>query len=956
MRFGVLGPLAVWTTDGRPVRIPERKVRLLLADLLLHNGTPVSVDRLAEDLWGDRQPGNPANTLQTKISQLRKVLDDPEPGARRLVGFESGAYVMRVDTDVDRFRELVASGDPAAALEIWRGDVLADLNNEPFTAPAVQRLTEERLTAYAQWAQRKLDRGDETDLLETLTALAKAHPLHEKIRALQLIALYRAGRQAEALDSYREIRDLLAGDLGLEPGPELVTLQQSILTHDPSLRTRPNLPEPLTPLLGRESAVRDIIDTIGKSRLVTLTGPGGVGKTRIAVEVANRLGGGPLVEFAGIAGEWVTERTAATLGIREDNGLITAIRARRHLLVMDNCESATEAIAELVATLLRAAPDLRILTTSQEPLGIAGETVWPVPPLDTDTAVELFVDRAGPRFSFENKETLAEICQRLDGIPLALELAAARARAIGAEDLLARLDDRFQLLTTNRGGPARHRTLRAAIDWSWDLLPAAERVALSRLAVFTDGWQADAAEAMGASLAELANLADRSLVTAGPRYRMLESVIAYAWEKLQNPEQTRQRHAEYYAGLAERLDPVLRTRDQRGALVRFDEESANLRHAFDTAVRQGDAELAHRLVRASSWYWFLRGRVGEARRSMRQALDLEQRAETRAWDVGFGVIAGECTDEAGFAAAREIEAAPARARALWFLGSVLTTMGDMAAAEPMTEQALAIFRETGDRWGLAAAINDRVTQRKSAGDFAAAEADAAESDRIFTSLGERWGLLQSSFVRGSFAEISGDYEKARKLHENGLRMAEELSLWPEISYQLSWLGRTALLTGDYAAAGELHERAMRIGAERGFTPAQRYAQTGLALGLRREGKLDEAERQLLEVLDWHREAGFEDASSLVLAELGFVAEQRGDVVAARRWQDEGFEIARKSGDQRAIALALEGLAGVEALAGDHRKAAELLTQAAAARESVGRPLPPAERFDVDRIAAAIGSV
>lgn len=451
VRFGVLGPLAVWTSDGREVRLPEVKVRALLADLLVQEGRPVSADRLADDLWGDRQPGNPTNTLQTKISQLRRALEDGETGARDLVAYQAPGYVMRVDVDIARFRELTAEARATAdqgkrasllsgALALWRGPALADFADEPFAVPVIQRLAEERLVAQEDWAEARLALGEHSVLAGELSDLVALHPLRERLRALQMQALYRAGRQTEALESYRRLRESLAGELGLEPGPELVALHEAILTQSVP---RTNLPEPLTELVGRDTAVRAVRALIGEARLVTLTGPGGVGKTRLALETARQLGDARLVEFTGLSNEYlaacpsesVAEMTAFALDVRDEPGaagdlvdrIANALYSKEILLVLDNCEQLVEPIAQLAQRLLQAAPKLRILATSQEPLGLAGEVLWNVPPLDVPgaatvrkedvhafSAVRLFVARASaaaPGFvlTADNAVTVATI-------------------------------------------------------------------------------------------------------------------------------------------------------------------------------------------------------------------------------------------------------------------------------------------------------------------------------------------------------------------------------------------------------------------------------------------------------------------------------------------------------------------------------------------------------------------
>ncbi|MGH3767823.1 MAG: AfsR/SARP family transcriptional regulator [Pseudonocardiaceae bacterium] len=1059
MRFGVLGPLTVWTTDGRTVQVPEVKVRALLANLLVQEGRTVSADRLADDLWGDRLPGNPVNTLQTKISQLRRTLEKAETGGRELVAHQPPGYLLRVDADAvdaQRFRVLTAraraTDDPPAraallsdALALWRGPALADFADEPFAAAAIQRLEEERLVALEEWAQARLALGDHNaaELVGELGDLVSRHPLREPLRALQLIALYRPGRQSEALDSYRELRERLAEDLGLEPGPELAAVHQAILKQDPALyaapmtavtsgaRARTNLPAPLTELVGRTAAVHAVASLVGEARLVTLTGPGGVGKTRLAVETARQLAeaigdGVWLIEFAGLdrqgcaesscpPDEWAVDVVATALGIREDpttgplpagapvelvDRLAEALAAKEILLVLDNCEQMIEPVAKLAARLLRAVPGLRILATSQQPLGLTGEAIWAVPPLEVPgmahlqpgraaeevfasvrefSAVRLFVTRvaavtSGFALDTDNAVAIATICRRLDGIPLALELAATRVRVLGVHELLHRLDDRFRLLAGgHRDAAPRQQTLRAMIDWSWELLTGAERIVLRRLAIHTEGCALDAAETVcagdgvrpGEVLDLLAGLVDRSLVVvqhgrtrAEPRYRLLESVAAYGLERLGDAgefERLRQRHGHYYIALAERADPALRGREQQHWLERLDVEAANLRSALETATQQGEADLALRLVNAMIWYWFLRGRLGEARPSLRMALSVHggtstaARGNAAAWQAGLAVLEGARADDAAFESAQDVGEPAVRARALWFLGYVLTTVADLPTGERLTAQALAVFRSLDDRWGIAATLSDRVTQAMAKGDLTGAKEDAARSAELFHNLGDRWGQIQASFALGTLAEITGDYDQAARLHRDGLRMAEELGLWPEVSYQLSWLGRIALLTEDYSRARELHERAMRLAAEHSFKPGEMYAETGLALVARRDGRFDIAEKHLRTVLEWHHQVGFEAGSTLILAELGFIAEQRGDVATARKLQLDGFALASRVGDPRAIALAMEGLAGAHALAGEHDRAARLLGAAATARESVGTPLPRAERGDVDRI-------
>ncbi|MFG1686478.1 BTAD domain-containing putative transcriptional regulator [Nonomuraea sp. NPDC049269] len=1060
MRFGVLGPLSVWTPDGQPVQVPEAKVRALLADLLAHRGRPVSTDRLIDDLWGDRPPGDALAALRVKVSQLRRALGD-----RSLVVFRPPGYLLAVSpeaVDADLFQSLLAragrSDDPLVrkallteALGLWRGTPYAEFGD--FAQAAAARLEEQRLVALEELAETRLDLGDHGALAAELAGLVAAHPLRERLRAAHLRALYRAGRQSEALAGYGQLRELLADELGIDPAPELTALHTAILRQDPTLapprpapppsgppplgpaapdtdlphseppgpagdlphgeRPAPlagpaapdaglphseatgpavglpragvagpvggppgtNLPASLTGLIGRGVEVAEVRALLRGGRLVTLTGPGGVGKTRLALEAAAEPGrsfpGGVwLVELAAITPPAepgvVAEAVASVLGVRDDlpgsavDRLAAALRTRATLLVLDNCEHLVEQVAELAERLLRAAPELRVLATSQESLRVPGEVLWSVPPLGPEAAAELLAARAGIE---AGDDGVAEICARLDGIPLALELAATRLRALTPRQLAARLDDRFRVLATgHRGAPARQRTLRAMIDWSWELLTEGERLVLRRLAVHADGCTLEAAEAVCAEpgldvLDLLARLVDRSLVVRVPggRYRLLESVAAYCLERLSEADETvavRLRHARHYADLAERAEPGLRGPEQPRWLALLDADAANLRTAIETSLRLTAPQDAVRLVNALAWYWVLRGRLGEGQRALEAVLAVADDAQARIWLAGLRMLAGQ-------GRAPDLErladiADPARrARAQWFLAFTLYGYDDPAATDAYLDSAMESFLAADDRWGTAAALSLRARRALLRGDLAALRRDGERGLELFREVGDRWGVMRAAENLGTLAEITGDYEQAAELRRDGLRIAEELGLWSEVSGALSRLGRVALLTGDLDGARELHERARRLAVARSDVPLEEFAEVGLALVARRQGRLDEAEGLLRRWLRWVRQVAGEPGAALILAELGFVAELRGDAAAALEWQREGLAVARRVGDPRAIALAMEGLAGAQALGGRHEEAARLLDTAGALRASVGAPLPDAERGDVDRIAAAV---
>ncbi|WP_214323440.1 BTAD domain-containing putative transcriptional regulator [Nonomuraea sediminis] len=992
MRFGVLGPLAVWTDDGEPVAVPEAKVRLLLAVLLAGRGRPVSTDRLVEDLWGDRPPGDALAALRVKISQLRRVL------GKDAITFGPAGYTLHAGSvDADRFHDLVAGKAFAEALALWRGPAFAGFEDAEFARAPAARLEEMRLAALEELAELRLERGEHAALTADLGDLVAAHPLRERLRAVHLRALYRAGRQGEALASYEDLRVRLADGLGVDPSPELAGLHQAILRQDPGLslaeRPRTNLPAPVSDLIGRKEAVTEVRAMLGRNRLVTLTGPGGVGKTRLALEAAAEpglaFGGGVwLVELSslnpGTAVE-VTEAVAGALGLRDDGTepveqrLAGVLRGAETLLVLDNCEHVVDEVAALSGRLLRAAPGLRVLVTSQEPLRIAGEAAWSVPPLTLEAAVRLFNARAGLDGSWagheEDDAAVAEICARLDGIPLALELAATRARVLTPRQLADRLDDRFGLLAAGkRDAPARQRTLRAMIDWSWELLPDHERLVLRRLAVHADGCTLEAAEAVCAEpdldvLPLLANLVDRSLVTRTPtgRYRLLESVAAYCRERLAEAGEqaaVELRHARHHAALAALAAPRLRGQDQRRWLAVLDAEAANLRTALETAVRQAKApdlepavrqaaaQTASLLVGSLAWYWILRGRLGEAQRALESALTVSPDARTEVWLAGLRMLAGQ-GPAPGRRRHEEIADPLERARAGWFLAFSLFGYDDAATVEDLIGAALKEFEAHDDRWGVAATLSVRARLALFRGDLAALERDGERGLALFRETGDRWGEARAAENLATLAEITGDYARAEELRGEVLRAAEELGLAATATDALSKLGRIALLTGDLERAEDLHERARRLALAQSNRPAQEFAELGLAIVARRQGRLEEAERYLRTWLGWVREVAGDPGAAFILAELGFVAEQRGDAEAALGLHHEGLETARRTGDPRAVALALEGLAGAQSLRGDAAEAERLLAEAGELRRSVGAPLPPGERGDVDRIAARI---
>jgi predicted ATPase/DNA-binding SARP family transcriptional activator len=976
MRFGVLGPVTAWTDAGEPVVVQGLKVRALLADLLVHEGHPVPADRLIDDLWGSNVPGNPAGTLSAKVSQLRRAFEDAEPGSRSLVQSGPAGYSLSVSSanyDALRFGELVAAGSLDEALALWRGPAYADFADKAFVETAVAGLTDLRLTVLEQADLPVVD----------LAALVKEHPLREGLRAAHMKALYRAGRQSEALDSYAQLRDLLLDELGLDPSPELVALHQSILTQDLP-RARNNLPTAMSELIGRDDAIAEVDASLATSRLVTLTGPGGVGKTRLALAAAaataDRFADGVvLVELAAITPDALsvasslTDAVKAALDLRDTGGSsavdrLAAVMGSR-LLVLDNCEQIIEDVAVLTDRLLAAAPGLRVLATSREPLGLAGEVVWSVPPLEVPlptlrpeevsecSAVQLFATRAaaasrGFALTDETIADVAVLCRRLDGIPLALELAATRVRALGVRGLVSRLDDRFRLLATgHRGAAPRQQTLHAMIDWSWELLAPEEQSVLRRLAVHADGCTAEAAAAVCGEddvLDVLVRLVDRSLVVPveGTRFRLLESVAAYCIDKLRAAgelESAHQRHLSYYVSLAEAARPKLFGSEQSRWLQLLDEDSANFRTALDRAVVTGQLDLAERLVDALAWYWFLRGRHLEAMRSL-EAVPGSARAG--AWRAGYMYLLGH--PDAPVERDRWVDAADAMG--LWWIANAASDAGDLQTCEAMLDRALKRFEADQDQWGVAAVLAARAKHAHVRADLPALYDSAWESITIFRALGDRWGVLQATSWFGAYAELVGDFDEAQRLHREGVQAAEELGLWPEVASALGMLGWTSIRQAHYEAARTYGERALRLATEQGQRSTQALAELVLGFTARRTGALDEASERLQVLIDAAR---LQKESvlylSMVLEELGFVRELQGRPEDALALHKEAFQVSMDFDSLRGMCWALEGIAACHP---DKTLAAVLLGSAAATRASENYLMAATETEDLDRAVAA----
>ncbi|MFE3190066.1 BTAD domain-containing putative transcriptional regulator [Nocardia sp. NPDC059240] len=651
-------------------------MRALLAALALDASRVVGRERLIDELYGEDAPGDAGHALQSQVSRLRRALrnagadgefvESGGAGYRLAVAAES-VDALRFARLAELGRKSLREGDPAAAvtlleeaLGLWRGPALADVRDAPFAEEAAARLAEARSAVEEDRAEAALAVGEPESVLAALTELVAAQPLRERARALLMRGLYAAGRQAEALECFEEGRRLLADELGADPSAELMEAHLAILRADEVAgASNRRLPTPLTSFVGRADELARLVPLIAQSRLVTLIGPGGTGKTRLSLAAGGRVRTDVcFVELAALLDDTqVVSAVAAALGGREpsergprdpESQLIAMLADRPMLLILDNCEHVVLGIARLAHRLLTACPGLRILATSREALRVTGETLFPVPQLPTAPtdstlaeqlsapAIRLFADRAAavrPGFAVDagTIAVVARICARLDGLPLAIELAAARLRTLDLPEIDARLSDRFRLLARgDRTAQPRHQTLQAVVAWSWDLLDPAEQRLAQHFSVFAGGATAAAAryvcgpdgrhaEDGNGALDDiddlLADLADKSLLdVTGGRYRMLETIREFARTRaLESGDhaETQRAHAEYFTALAESSDPLLRTATQLDHLHLLTADYDNLQSALHWSAT-ADPHLAARLIAAQAWYWWLTGRPGDA--------------------------------------------------------------------------------------------------------------------------------------------------------------------------------------------------------------------------------------------------------------------------------------------------------------------------------------------------------
>ncbi|MCK2244451.1 AfsR family transcriptional regulator [Crossiella sp. S99.2] len=1006
VRFSVLGPIEVRLPTGRAVTVRGARLRDLLALLLMNVGRVVPVEQLIDEEYGGAAPSGAVNALQRQVSRLRSSLDLP-------IEHTGSGYRLAVDpSEVDAYlfervaaegRRALAAGDHAGAaallgraLSLWRGPALTGVDARSVVAYAVS-LEELRAAVVEDRAEAELTLGEHAGPVSELQRLVAAQPLRERACGLLMRALCLSGRQADALATFDHTRRALVEQLGASPGAELAEAHRAVLAGEmfapvpapPAASPRPaGLPAQLTSFVGRDADVPAVARLLGELRLVTLTGPGGSGKTRLALEVGRREPDTCLVELARLGdGSEVPHAVLGALGLR-DTGLLhapaatsnpvdrlTAVLAQRPvLLLLDNCEHVVASAAELADRLLSACPGLRILATSREPLGITGETLYPVrtlglpppgtPPADASDfpAVRLLLDRASAvRPGFELDEAALHICRSLDGLPLAIELAAARLRALPAAEVAARLDDRFALLSQgSRTASPRHRKLRAVVAWSWDLLSEDERTAARRMAVFAGEVTLEAVEQVCRTpLDVLTGLADKSLVeVTGGRFRMLETVRAFCAEQLAaTEEETRLRraHAEYFLRLARQAEPRLRSSRQRhwlGVVAAGDDDT----HAAVRWAVTNDLRLALQLVAVLSTDWLMRGKLGDGgwAGEILDALGttcppgLEE-------EYVMCVLAGAM----GGAADRDlqphilyaeqvldgIDRAPRYPLLTMFWPYVVRFMANPRAAESVIRHS----EDSQDRWTRAAARANRGVAAIAGGRLDDAEAELAVALDIFRHLRERLGMASTLIPLGTLRSWRGEHEQAIALTSEAIDLVEEMGAIADMADLLCERGEARVRAGDPDGGRADFELAIELADRADLPHALAAARHGLGELARLAGDLAQA-RRLMESAhsDLPAAAWTEDDIRLrVLIALARLRTADGDLPRARELLGEAVAVGSANGASDDLAKAAEALAGVAVLAGDGDRAATLLGAGAAlrGRSRAGDP-------DTGRVAAA----
>ncbi|MEU8900242.1 BTAD domain-containing putative transcriptional regulator [Nocardia sp. NPDC048505] len=986
-------------------------MRTLLIALALQPGRAVPKTTLVDWIWGEQPPADVANALQALVSRLRRLLPDGsldvQPGGYRLTVEPDAVDAVRFERLLDQAR---GGGDAqqaellAEALELWRGAPMqgVDLPDSAVVDAVITRLEGLRLAALEDRYEAELRLGRGADLVAELTEAVTRNPVRERLVAALMQALAAAGRAAEALTVYQQAREALADSLGVDPSPELSELHVALLRGDvraDETDRRTNLRAELTRFVGTYADVAAVRDLIAGHRLTTLTGPGGTGKTRLAVETARTMladlpDGAWLVELAplGPAGD-VAQAALAALGRRDAllgasnaeplDRFVAAIRDRETLLILDNCEHLIEAAATFAHRVLGECAGLRILATSREPLGITGEALWQVEPLalpgpgadpaqiESSPAVQLLRDRAGAvrqdlGADAASLATMARVCRALDGIPLAIELAAARLRTMTLDQLAHRLDDRFRLLTGgSRTAQPQHRTLRAVVDWSWELLSDAERAVLRRLSVFAGGASLAAAEHVCADAAVeqwevldlLTALTEKSLLVstgdAEPRYRMLDTIKQYASERLTEAgeaDTARRAHLAYYTGLAEAADPHLRRAEQLEWLAILEADQDNLAAAMRAALAEPDAPGAMGLAASAGWFWWLSGHKAEGMELITAAAALPGEVDdaTRAMVYALVVhfMSSGPSDDAGVAEwihrAHEFSRrSESRYPLLVFIDALERMTQGTDALLPAFEPLLT----DEDPW-VRALARLQVGKARIVLGHAGHEPDdyLAQALAEFTAVGERWGISFALTELAIRIATRGDFAAACAHLERSIAVVSEIGAVEDIYLMRARQAQLHWLMGDAAASAAAAADARRYADQSAWPAALAELALTEAELARWQGDVAETYRRIdaatAELGSATEHAPYLDA--VVHNLRGLLAE---DLDEARKQHAEAYERATATGYAPLIAQILVGIADLALRAEQPRQALALLAASTEVRGLADHAQPDTARIE-----------
>ena len=1046
--------LRVWLLGGFRVRAGSReieaaawrlrKARSLVKLLALAPGYRMHREQVMEFLWPQLDPDAASNNLRKILHIVRRTL---EPGSTA----ESGRYCRVRDdvimlappgaawVDADAFTEAAADarrrGDAAAyqaAADFYAGDLLPEDQYEEWSGARREELHQEFLSVLADLAAACESQRDEARAIEVLQRLVSRDAGREEAHR-SLMRLYAlSGQRQQALRQYQILKESLSREFEAEPDAASRRLYEDVLAgrfpqpesqglvlrrppEDLRATGRTNLPLQLTSFVGRAREIAELRSAIVNGRQLTLTGAPGVGKTRLALEVASRLlqdfpDGVWLADLSVLAdAALVPQAVALAVNVREEAGrplpaaLGDYFLAKHALLLLDNCEHVVEACARLAEYLLRRCPDLHVLATSQGVLGMQGEAVHrvsslsvpdprrdsPAAALGQYEAVRLFVDRAGlsqPGFDLtdENAPTVGRICAHLDGIPLAIELAAARLTALSVDAISSRLDSRFRLLTGGtRTALSRHQTLRAAMEWSYDLLSEPERALLRCFSVFAGGFTLEAAQGLGATdhlddmdvIELIGRLVEKSMVLlekreGAARYRLLETVRHFVRTKLVEAgeaDAARHRHAAFFLDLAERAEGELRGPGQAEWLDRLETEHDNLRAALEWSLSQDADDTGLRLAAALSGYWHGRGYLSEGREWLERAQRHggEDRAAYGRALVGAARLAFAQDDFERAAALMENAVPLARAGgdpealmlSLAWLGHAVWHRGDHVRGAALCAESLAFCRSAGSAWAGAVTLAEVATVALHEGEAERAIPLLEESLALYRQCGDSAGIAQCLHHLGVQATNQGDYAKAALLMTEALELQRRLGRKPAAATSLGRLGRIALLRGQYQEATALLEAGIALADELGKTWDAAYRKSSLGLAVLALGDVARAGALFEESLAVQERVGDAAGAAESLLGLGIVARCREEYARARRLLDDSLASFRRSGNAEGIGAALYQLALVAHLEGEDAGAAGLLRESLAARRTRGDRLGMAECVEaMAAVARARGAV